>query len=91
MMSQVNSLPFAAPSAMVFPTSMLEASNATLAIAQEQHRAIVEAIRRREGTRAEHLAREHALLAWRVFELAQSDEDALSRVPGGPLIKMHGV
>jgi GntR family transcriptional regulator of vanillate catabolism len=90
MLSQVNSLPFAAPSAMVFPTSMLDASDATLAIAHVQHRSIVEAIARREGTRAEHLAREHALLAWRAFELALSDEAALRRVPGGPLIKVNG-
>jgi GntR family transcriptional regulator of vanillate catabolism len=90
MLTHVNSLPFAAPSAMVFPTSMLDESEATLAIAHEQHRSIVDAIRRREGTRAEHLAREHALLAWRAFELALNDEDALRRVPGGPLIKMTG-
>jgi GntR family transcriptional regulator of vanillate catabolism len=90
MLAHVNSLPFAAPSAMVFPTSMLDASDATLAIAQVQHRSILEAIQRREGTRAEHLAREHALLAWRAFELSLSDEDALRGVPGGPLIKMHG-
>jgi GntR family transcriptional regulator, vanillate catabolism transcriptional regulator len=90
MLSHANSLPFAAPSAMVFPTSMLDASEATLAIAHVQHRSIVDAIERREGTRAEHLAREHALLAWRAFELALSDEDALRRVPGGPLINMTG-
>jgi GntR family transcriptional regulator of vanillate catabolism len=90
MLSHANSLPFAAPSAMVFPTSMLDASEATFAIANVQHRSIVDAIERREGTRAEHLAREHALLAWRAFELALSDEDALRRVPGGALIKTTG-
>jgi GntR family transcriptional regulator of vanillate catabolism len=88
MMDQANSLPFAAPSAMVFPTTMLEAATETLAIAQLHHRTIVDAIERREGTRAEHLAREHARLAWRVFELALADENALRRVPGGPLIKV---
>lgn len=85
---QANSLPFAAPSAMVYPTSMLDASKETLAIAQAQHRSIVEAIERGEGTRAEHLAREHALLAWRAFELALADENALRGVPGGPLINV---
>jgi GntR family transcriptional regulator of vanillate catabolism len=83
-----NSLPFASPSAMVFPTSVLPGSDETLAIAQEHHRAILEAIARREGTRAEALAREHALLARRVLEVALSDRDALSRVPGGPLINL---
>jgi hypothetical protein len=41
---QVNSLPFASPSAMVFPTSILRQSAETLAIAVEHHRAILEAI-----------------------------------------------
>ena len=90
LLEQANSLPFAAPSAMVFPTSMLDAANETLAIAQEQHRGIVHAIEHGEGTRAEHLAREHALLAWRAFELALADEDALRRVPGGSLINVSG-
>jgi GntR family transcriptional regulator of vanillate catabolism len=83
-----NSLPFASPSAMVFPTSVLPQSDETLAIAQEHHRAILEAITKREGARAEFLAREHALLARRVLEIALSDDDALSRVPGGPLINV---
>lgn len=88
LLDQANSLPFASPSAMVFPTSMLAASDQTLAIAQDQHDSIVDAIQNREGTRAEHLAREHARLAWRVFELALADEKVLIRVPGGPLINV---
>ena len=87
-LDQVNSLPFASPSAMVFPTQSLPQSDATLAIAVEQHRSIVEAIERRQGTRAEHLAREHAFIARRVLELCLSETDALSRVPGGPLINV---
>ena len=82
------SLPFASPSAMVFPRSVLPESEGTLAIAQEHHRSIVEAIAKRQGTRAESLAREHALLARRVLDLALSHRDALRRVPGGPLINV---
>jgi len=91
-LERVFSLPFASPSAMVFPTSVLPKSDETLAIAQEQHRALLEAISRRQGARAEALAREHALLALRVLDDALSDHDALSRVPGGPLIDVsaHG-
>jgi len=85
-LDQVNSLPFASPSAMVFPTSILPRSDETLAIALEHHRGIVEAIGKRQSTRAEGLAREHASIARRVLELALSDTDALSGVPGGPLI-----
>lgn len=88
LLEQANSLPFAAPSAMVFPTSMLDASDETLATAQVHHRSLVEAIQLRESSRAEHLAREHARLAWRVFELALSDEAAWRRVPGEFLIKV---
>lgn len=87
-LEQVNSLPFASPSAMVFPTSMLAASDETLTIAQEHHRALLEAIANREGTRAEHLAREHARLGRTVFEIALSDESILNRIPGGPLINI---
>ena len=87
-LEQVKSLPFASPSAMVFPTSILTHSEQTLAVALEHHRGIVEAIERGQGTRAESLAREHAFVARRVLELALSDTDALSRVPGGPLINV---
>ena len=73
---------------MVFPTSFLPKSDETLAIALEHHRAIVEAIENRQGTRAESMAREHAYVARRVLERALSDTDALSRVPGGPLINV---
>ena len=85
---QVNSLPFASPSAMVFPTSVLPNSDETLAVANLHHRSIIEAIGHRQGTRAESLAREHTFIARRVLELALSDTNALSRVPGGALINI---
>jgi GntR family transcriptional regulator, vanillate catabolism transcriptional regulator len=87
-LEQVKILPFASPSAMVFPTSVLPQSNETLAIANEHHRALIEAIAGHQGTRAEGLAREHASIARRVLELALSDMAALSRVPGGSLINV---
>jgi GntR family transcriptional regulator of vanillate catabolism len=83
-----NSLPFASPSAMVFPTAVLPKSDEMLTIAQEHHRAILEAIRDRQGARAEAVAREHALLARRVLDFALADQSVLSRVPGGPLINL---
>jgi len=73
---------------MVFPTSILPRSDETLTIALEHHRGIVEAIGSRQGTRAEGLAREHACVARRVLKLALGNTDALSGVPGGPLIKL---
>jgi GntR family transcriptional regulator of vanillate catabolism len=89
LLDHVNSLPFSSPSAMVFPTSMLAESEETFVLAQQQHRAIVEAIRNREGTRAEHLAREHARIGWSVLQRALSDQDIMNRVPGGPLIDLE--
>lgn len=85
---QAVSLPFSSPSAMVFPSSMLPQANETLAIAQEHHRSIIEAIGKRQGTRAEAIAREHALLSRRILDLALSHGDVLRGVPGGPLINV---
>jgi GntR family transcriptional regulator, vanillate catabolism transcriptional regulator len=85
---QAVSLPFASPSAMVFPTSGLAYSDAALAVAKEHHRSLIEAIATRQGTRAENLAREHAFIARRVLAMALSDTDALSKVPGASLINL---
>lgn len=87
-LEQVKSLPFASPSAMVFPTAILPQPDETLVIAQAHHRGMIDAISRREGARAEALGREHALLARHVLDAALSDRDALSRVPGGSLINL---
>ena len=87
-MQHAVSLPFASPSAMVFPTSGMAIADETLAIAKEHHRAIVDAIFRRQGTRAESLAREHAVIARRIFEMSLSDSATLSRVPGASLISV---
>jgi GntR family transcriptional regulator of vanillate catabolism len=87
---QAVSLPFASPSAMVFPTSGLAYSDAALAVAKEHHRGLIEAIATRQGTRAENLAREHAFIARRVLVMALSDTDALRRVPGASLINLAG-
>jgi GntR family transcriptional regulator of vanillate catabolism len=86
--AQVNSLPFASASAMVFPTSVLPNADANLVIANDQHRSIVDAVAERQGARAESLAREHAFVARRVLGVALSDTDALSRIPGRPLIRV---
>jgi GntR family transcriptional regulator, vanillate catabolism transcriptional regulator len=86
---QVSSLPFASPSAMVFPTSVLPNSDEMLAIANLHHGSIIEAISLRQGTRAESLAREHTFIARRALEGALSDTNALSHVPGGALINVQ--
>jgi hypothetical protein len=69
----------------VSPTSVLPKSDETLAIAQERHRAVVEAIEQGHGTRTEALAREHGLLAGRVLD------GALGRSGSAPLRPGRGV
>jgi GntR family transcriptional regulator of vanillate catabolism len=62
------------------------ASRELIPIAQEHHRALVEAIELREGARAEGLAREHAHVMRRNLELAMADRKVLDTIPGGRLI-----
>ncbi|MFG1279849.1 GntR family transcriptional regulator [Xanthobacter autotrophicus] len=80
-------LPFASPSGFLQAQSVLPEARLILTLAQEQHRAVVEAIANREGTRAEALMREHARLARRNLELALRDRAILQRIPGGALIR----
>lgn len=80
-------LPFASPSAFTPDRADIEAFRRSLNIAQEQHRAIVEAIVAREGTRAEALAREHARIARRNMEyVLLEDRSLMERVPGLALV-----
>jgi GntR family transcriptional regulator of vanillate catabolism len=90
LIKQVVALPFASPSAMVSPTARLATPEEWLIIAKEQHRGIIEAIRDRAGTRAEHLAREHAHHSWVVFQTALSKKDGLAHIPGSQLIDAFG-
>ena len=83
---QVYRLPFASPSALILLYKIVPASRELIPIAQEHHRAIVDAIELREGARAEGLAREHAHVMWRNLELAMADRKVLDTIPGGRLV-----
>ena len=85
---QVNAIPFASPSAMVYARSRLPKATELFAIGQEHHRAILDAVVHRQGARAEALAREHALLARRNLERALTDREILNCVPGASLIDL---
>lgn len=87
-LAQVNSVPFASPSALVYVKAKLPRAPQNFAVAHEQHRGIVEAIEHRQGTRAEALAREHSLMTRHNVELALSDTSILSSVPGASLIRI---
>ena len=85
-LTHVNSLPFAAPSAMVFARSKLPQAMEMLILGAEQHHSLIEAIEQRQGTRAQAIAWEHARLSRRNLESALSNRDILRCVPGSSLI-----
>ncbi len=82
------SLPFASASAFVLATAEVPAARNTLLLAQDHHRGIVDAIERREGARAEGIAREHARLAARNLEIALENRTVLEGMPGVGLIRL---
>jgi len=83
-------LPFASPSAFVMAQASMPEARTILMLAQDQHRCVVEAIERREGTRAESLMREHSRLAGRNLALALRNERVLDLIPGSALIRTGG-
>jgi GntR family transcriptional regulator, vanillate catabolism transcriptional regulator len=85
----VNELPFTSPGALVLLHLNHPALKELIPIAQDQHRALVEAIGNRQGARAESVAREHSLHTRRNFELALSDWRLMRTIPGANLIAFH--
>lgn len=86
-LERVKSLPFASPSAFVLGQADEARSHRSLVVAQEQHRALVQAIERREGARAEALAREHARIARGNLEsVFAADARTPEAMPGMALI-----
>ena len=88
-MAHVTSLPFASSNAFVRTQAALPTARRVLVVAQEQHRAIVDAIAAHEGSRAESVAREHARLASRNLDDALAAGEQLEHLlPGGSLIRL---
>ena len=86
-LARVSKLPFASPIAFIHERSGDAAFRRSLVTAQTQHRAIVDAIAKREGFRAETVAREHSRLARQNFEKALSSRPvAIRRVPSLALV-----
>jgi GntR family transcriptional regulator, vanillate catabolism transcriptional regulator len=82
------SLPFAGPSAFVLAEAELPESRRVLVVAQSHHRALIDAIERREGARAESIAREHARLARLNLDIVLRHREVLDRMPGASLIAL---
>jgi GntR family transcriptional regulator, vanillate catabolism transcriptional regulator len=87
-LEHVLALPFAGPSALVMVHAALPESWEIFLVAQHQHVALVEAIGRREGARAESIALEHARIARRNLDIALENRHLLDRVPGSPLLRL---
>ena len=87
-MDAVLTLPFAGPSALVFGQIEPAHSTRVAIVALEHHRAIVEAIEQREGTRAESLAREHSRVSRMNLARALENQTLFRRMPGASLIRM---
>lgn len=84
----VVSLPFASASAFVLAEAELPASRDILIIGYRHHAGLIEAIDRRQGARAESLAREHARLALANLDIVMDHRDVLERLPGASLIAL---
>ncbi|MBV9473841.1 MAG: GntR family transcriptional regulator [Solirubrobacterales bacterium] len=79
-------LPFAGPNAFVLTHAELPESRQVLFLAHRHHVALIEAIERREGARAESIAREHALLAVTNLEIVLRHREMLTGMPAASLI-----
>jgi GntR family transcriptional regulator of vanillate catabolism len=85
----VVSLPFASASAFVLAEAELAASRDILIIAHRHHSSLIEAIERRQGARAEALAREHARVALANLDIViDHRRDVLARLPGASLLAL---
>ena len=83
---RANARPFAWASAFVEFHKDMVAAHRHLLIAQDQHRAVLEAIERREGARAEAVMREHARLTLRNLTSVLRARAPLDGVKGVSLI-----
>ena len=81
-------LPFAHPNALVFDGEESDPAVRTANTAQQQHHALIEALAERAGTRAEHLAREHARLARMNLSRALANPALFAQVPGAALLQL---
>jgi GntR family transcriptional regulator, vanillate catabolism transcriptional regulator len=86
---RVLALPFASPSAFIMlQVELFTGWHENLTVAQHQHREMLDAIERGEGACAEAIAREHARLARINLDAALRSEHALTKLPGGTLIRL---
>jgi len=85
-LERVARLPFASPSGFVVVQANSGHARDMLVVAQDQHRQVLEAITRREGSRAEAILREHSRLAQRNLRAALAGH-SLEAMPAVRLIR----
>lgn len=88
-LARASGLPFASPSAFVVLQANSPAARDMLIVAQDQHWQVLDAIERREGSRAESLMREHSRIAQRNLRDAVQSQ-RLDQMPGVRLIRQRG-
>jgi GntR family transcriptional regulator of vanillate catabolism len=94
-LERARSLPFASPSAFLGVQLAHPGARELLIVAQDQHHQVLDAIERREGSRAESLMREHARIARRNMDGASGGASSAAvstwhLVPGGKLVRKAG-
>ncbi|RYX89901.1 MAG: GntR family transcriptional regulator [Comamonadaceae bacterium] len=85
-LERVSSLPFASPSGFVVVQANSPQARDMLIVAQDQHWQVLEAIEKREGSRAEAIMREHSRIAQRNLRAAVISQQ-LDQMPGVRLIR----
>ncbi|HUH87477.1 MAG TPA: GntR family transcriptional regulator [Pusillimonas sp.] len=83
MMEMLNGQPFAAPSAMLPMQSSHEEGTRAMQQAQLQHHALVQAIERGQGTRAQALGEEHITIALSNVEYATKNPELAAEIMPG--------
>jgi GntR family transcriptional regulator of vanillate catabolism len=86
-LERAKTLPFASPNSFVLSSAGGPRARDMLVVAQAQHRAVIDAIVRREGARAEALMREHARIAHQNLRDALQSHQTLQQIPGASLIR----
>ena len=82
------SVPLASRLALVSLQTKFPESLQIFMVARDQHLQIIDAIAKRQGARAESLAREHAQISRRALEVVIAHTEALRSLPGGLLIQI---
>ena len=81
-------MPLASRQALVSLRMRFPEASDIFIVGRDQHQRIMEAIAKRQGARAENIAREHAEITRRALEFALAHAHELSALPGGKLIQL---